>query len=103
MPVHLEELSGLADKRTGARLPLTGVSVHAVVDDTLATHTIIQRFENPNDAPLEVVFTFPVESGASVSGMEVRPRTVCRARLPPRARPGAACDPAGATKDRAER
>lgn len=78
MPSRSTDHVGLVDRASGLRVPLRSVSVSSVVDDVVSTHTITQRFENPRDAPLEVVYTFPVEDGAVISGMTVRATRACR-------------------------
>lgn len=61
-------LSGTLVPTAARALPLR--SVHASVDaaDGLARLVLRQRFENPHDAPLEVIYSLPLPPEAAVSG-----------------------------------
>lgn len=54
-----------------ATIPLTGVSVHAVVKGHCSRVTVTQSYENTESKPLEAVYVFPLEEGCAVCGFSV--------------------------------
>eukprot|EP00026_Physarum_polycephalum_P002556 Phypoly_transcript_02563.p1 GENE.Phypoly_transcript_02563~~Phypoly_transcript_02563.p1 ORF type:complete len:905 (+),score=178.71 Phypoly_transcript_02563:1-2715(+) len=48
-------------------IPLTGVEVRSKVVDMCAEVTLVQRYENIEDVPIEATYVFPLEERASVS------------------------------------
>jgi hypothetical protein len=57
--------------RTGdAPVPLAGVSVDVHIHDVFADVTITQRYRNCEAQPIEVVYVFPLDDGATVCGFE---------------------------------
>lgn len=55
---------------THGRIPLTGVRAEATVTDVACEVRLTQRYRNDEDQPLEVAYTFPVDSRAAVCGFE---------------------------------
>lgn len=55
----------------GTRIALKSVHIEGQVDGLTAEMTIIQRYRNESGNKLEIVYTFPLASGAVLLGMEV--------------------------------
>src|SRR4026208_1597206 len=53
-------------------VPLEGVSVKACIKNFCARVEITQRYRNTESHPIEAVYVFPLEEGASVCGFEAR-------------------------------
>ena len=62
--------SGLVARQSGQSIPLEHVRVEAHVVDFCARVTVRQSYRNREDMPLEVVYVFPLDEGATVCGFE---------------------------------
>lgn len=60
------------ETRTGERLILQGVRVEGVLNAGILDATVTQRFRNPRDVHVEVVYSFPLPWGATLLGVEVQ-------------------------------
>jgi Ca-activated chloride channel family protein len=49
-------------------VPLTGAAARVVVRDFVAEITILQRYENNEQQPIEAVYEFPLERNSAVCG-----------------------------------
>lgn len=67
-----------------APLEITFHHVTVTIEDQIATTTVEQEFHNPNPAPLEGTYLFPVPKGAQIDkfSMEVGGRSVAAELLP---------------------
>ena len=54
------------------QIPLEGVSIEARLADLAVEVEVSQRYRNTEDVPIEAVYVFPLEEGASVCGFEAR-------------------------------
>ena len=52
----------------GIPIPLLEVGIHVVVRNFIAEVEMTQRYRNTQESPLEVLYTFPVEEEAAVTG-----------------------------------
>ena len=52
----------------GAPIPLLEVGIHVVVRNFIAEVEMTQRYRNTQESPLEVLYRFPVEEEAAVTG-----------------------------------
>ena len=68
---RVEELppAGLV-AQSGRQVPLLGVKVEAEVKDFCTRVTLLQRYRNNEEQPIEAVYVFPLEEGAAVCGFE---------------------------------
>ncbi|NMG31757.1 VIT domain-containing protein [Aromatoleum evansii] len=60
------------ETRTGERLILQGVRVDGVLNAGLLDATVTQRFRNPRDVHVEVVYSFPLPWASTLLGVEVQ-------------------------------
>lgn len=58
--------------RNGTDVLLEGVSVAGAVDGLILEVSVEQRFRNPSDSNIEIVYTFPLPGGAVLLGVDVR-------------------------------
>jgi Ca-activated chloride channel family protein len=58
--------------RDGANVLLEGVSVAGAVDGLILEVAVEQRFRNPSERNIEIVYTFPLPGGAVLLGVDVR-------------------------------
>lgn len=58
--------------RRGEQVALEGVSVDGAIDGLILEVTVEQRFRNPSDENIEIVYTFPLPGGAVLLGVDVR-------------------------------
>lgn len=57
---------------SGEALALQGVRLEGTLDGALFEATVIQRFQNPHDEHVEVVYTFPLPWAAILLGVQVQ-------------------------------
>lgn len=60
-------------KDTHSPIPVKSVKVSAAVKDFVARVKVDQRYKNEESQPLECTYIFPVELGAVIDKLEVRP------------------------------
>jgi Ca-activated chloride channel family protein len=58
--------------RTGENVMLEGVKVDGAINGLILEVSVEQRFRNPSPDDLEIVYTFPLPSGAVLLGVDVR-------------------------------
>ncbi|MGB6995691.1 MAG: VIT domain-containing protein, partial [Thermoanaerobaculia bacterium] len=54
----------------GQAIPLEGVSVEVTICDFCSRVTLMQRYRNREDNPIEAVYVFPIDEAAAVCGFE---------------------------------
>ncbi|KAJ5072393.1 von willebrand factor a domain-containing protein 5a [Anaeramoeba ignava] len=62
---------GLYEKNSSIPIPLINTTYSTEISDSSALVTVVQKYFNDDDSPLESVFVFPVDSNCSVCGLEV--------------------------------
>ena len=71
-PGTLEVLQiGGAKPDSRLELPLTHTDVQIDVSGFVARATVVQKYHNPFDKPIEAVYTFPLPADAAVDAMEM--------------------------------
>jgi hypothetical protein len=70
-PITRTGLLGRADAGGAPEaIPLTGVTVDAVITGLCARVVVGQRYVNTETRPIEAVYAFPLDEGAAVCGFE---------------------------------
>ncbi len=60
-----------AQEEPHTNIPLVGVKASATITDVACEVTLVQRYRNDEEVPLEVGYTFPLDSRAAVCRFEV--------------------------------
>ena len=71
MTTRNEEQPAILRDRQGHAIPLRGVQASATIRDLFAEVEVAQAYENPSDANIEAVYSFPLPLGAVLLGLEV--------------------------------
>ncbi|MBK8701806.1 MAG: VWA domain-containing protein [Saprospiraceae bacterium] len=63
---------GTNEDKTSENLPLKGTEVRAIITGMIADVTILQKYQNKSNKPIEATYVFPLSDKAAVYSMEMR-------------------------------